>query len=179
LPDTGVPGLAALAEQVAELRGQVLMLSLRLKQAGITGDLDLAQRFEQLAAAVAEGLNEASPKGPPAPRWTGLDDQALASQIMAELERWVSQVLARHYGGYELRPCWRDHVHVVWELSTLAAEWHRIYISIPAPPPGKNKRIPGHDLSRALDFYDRYLPNTMRRVGDFTRRCELQCILRR
>ena len=39
-----------------------------------------------------------------------------------------------------------------WELSTLAAEWHRIY--------GETRP----DLARALEFYDRWLPGTMRRI---------------
>jgi hypothetical protein len=40
----------------------------------------------------------------------------------------------------------------IWELSTLAAEWHRTY-SGTRP-----------DLARALEFYDRWLPGTMRRI---------------
>jgi hypothetical protein len=86
---------------------------------------------------------------------------------LAELRTWVTDILIVHYGGYQLAPCWADHPHVIWELSTLAAEWHRIYV--PAKP----------DLSRALDFYDRFLPNTMRRVNEFTGRCALQCVINR
>jgi hypothetical protein len=41
--------LAALAVQVATLRGQIAMISQRLDQAGLRGDLDLAARFEELA----------------------------------------------------------------------------------------------------------------------------------
>jgi hypothetical protein len=36
-------------------------------------------------------------------------------------------VLCQQYGGYKLRDCWPGHIHVIWELSTLAAEWHRTY----------------------------------------------------
>jgi hypothetical protein len=36
-------------------------------------------------------------------------------------------VLCQQYGGYKLRDCWPGHIHVIWELSTLAAEWYRTY----------------------------------------------------
>ena len=45
--------LAALAVQVAALRGQIAMVSQRLDRAGLHGDLDLAARFEELAQTVA------------------------------------------------------------------------------------------------------------------------------
>jgi hypothetical protein len=76
-------------------------------------------------------------------------------------------VLAQHYGGYELSGCWPRHIHAIWELSTLAAEWHRIY---------GGKRA---DLARALEFYDRWLPNTMHRITGITRNCRPQCVLLR
>ena len=55
------------------------------------------------------------------------------------------------------------HVHAIWELSTLAAEWHRTYAGTRA------------DLARALEFYDRWLPGTMRRITDITRACLPHC----
>jgi hypothetical protein len=72
-------------------------------------------------------------------------------------------VLGRHYGGYELRECWPGHIHAVWELSTLAAAWHNVY--------GGGRP----DLARALEFYDRWLPGTMRRIAHITRTCISQC----
>jgi hypothetical protein len=72
-------------------------------------------------------------------------------------------VLRQHYGGYELQECWPRHIHVIWELSTLAAEWHRTY--------GGTRP----DLARALEFYDRRLPGTMRRISDITRTCMPKC----
>ena len=48
--------LAALAVQVAALRGQIAMVSQRLDRAGLHGDLDLAARFEELAQTVAGAL---------------------------------------------------------------------------------------------------------------------------
>ncbi len=73
-------------------------------------------------------------------------------------------MLRQHYGGYELRDCWPRHIHAVWELSTLAAEWHRTY--------GGTRP----DLARALEFYDRWLPGTMRRITDITRQCVPHCV---
>ncbi len=95
-----------------------------------------------------------------------LDREAYAAQL-AELRGWVDTVLRPNYGGYELRDCWPGHIHVIWELSTLAAEWHRTYSG------------QGPNLPRALEFYDRWLPGTMRRVNEFTRACVAQCGLSR
>ena len=82
------------------------------------------------------------------------------------LRQWADAVLRQHYDGYELRDCWPRHIHAIWELSTLAAEWHRTY----------NRKNP--DLDRALEFHDRWLPGAMRRVADITRRCNPECITR-
>jgi len=164
--ETPEPAVAALAVQLAALRGQVRMLTRRLDQAGLTGDLDLTARFEDLARTVADALDAASPRGPAAPYWLDLDREAYAAQL-AKLKKWVVMVLRPSYGGYELRDCWPSHIHVIWELSTLAAEWHRIY---------SGERP---DLPRALEFYDRWLPSTMRRVNEFTRACVGQCSMSR
>ena len=77
------------------------------------------------------------------------------------------RVLRQHYPGYELRDCWPGHIHAVWELSTLAAEWHHVY--------GGERP----DLARALEFYDRWLPGTMRRVAAITRSCVPEYAMRR
>jgi len=74
-------------------------------------------------------------------------------------------VLRTHYGGYELRDCWPRHIHAVWELSTLAAEWHRTYDGTRP------------DLARALEFYDRWLLNTMRRITGITCQCMPHCVM--
>jgi len=158
--------LAALAGQVAALRGQVALINERLDHAGLRGDLDLAARFEELAQTVADALDAASPRGPAAPCWIGLDRQAFATQL-AELRQWADTVLRRQYGGYELRDCWPSHIHAIWELSTLAAEWQHAYGGEHA------------DLARALEFYDRWLPGTMRRIASITRTCMPDCIMRR
>ena len=158
--------LAALAVQVAALHGQVTLISQRLDRAGIVGELDLAARFEDLAQTVANALDAAAPRGPATPCWIGLDRQAYTTQL-AELRQWVDTVLRQHYGGYELRDCWTGHIHAVWELSTLAVAWHHAY--------GGSRP----DLGRALEFYDRWLPSTMRRIDSITRACIPQCVILR
>jgi hypothetical protein len=158
--------LAALAVQVAALRGQVGVINARLDQAGLRADVDLAARFEDLAQTVADALDAASPRGPAAPYWIGPDPGTYHARL-ADLRQWADTLLGQHYGGYELRECWPRHIHAIWELSTLAAEWHRTYSG--ARP----------DLARALEFYDRWLPGTMRRITGITGTCVPQCVLLR
>jgi hypothetical protein len=165
-PKTLSETLADLAVQVAALRGQVSLINRRLDAAGLKGDLDLAARFEQLSQTVADALDAAAPRGPAAPYWIGLDRDAYARQL-GELRRWADTVLRQQYGGYELRDCWANHPHAIWELSTLAAQWHRTY---------SGKRP---DLGQALEFYDRWLPGTVRRIAEFTGKCVPQCVVRR
>jgi hypothetical protein len=155
--------LAALAAQVADLRGQIRAVNTRLDQAGLRADLNLAARFEEVAQAVADALDSANPRGPAAPYWIGLDRDTYTARL-ADLRRWADTVLRPHYGGYELREYWPRHIHAVWELSTLAAEWHRTY--------GGSRP----DLARALEFYDRWLPGAMRRIAGITRTCMPQCV---
>jgi hypothetical protein len=167
-PTPGALGesLGALAALLADLRGQICAINARLDQAGLFGDVNLAARFEELAQTVAGALEAASPRGPTAPYWIGLDRDTYATKL-ADLRRWADTVLRQHYGGYELPDCWPRHIHAVWELSTLAAEWHRTY--------GGTRP----DLSQALEFYDRWLPGTMRRITDITRKCMPQCVMLR
>ena len=154
--------MAALAALVADLRGQIQAINDRLDRAGLRGGLNLAARFEDLAQTVTGALDAAAPRGPAAPSWIGLDRDTYHAQL-ADLRRWADTVLRQHYGGYELRECWPSHIQAIWELSTLASEWHRTYAG--ARP----------DLARALEFYDRWLPGTMRRITDITRGCMPQC----
>ncbi len=167
-PSPGAMGesLAALAAQLADLRGQVSAINERLDQAGLRADLNLAARFEDLAQTVAGALDAAAPQGPAAPYWIGLDHDTYHARL-ADLRRWADTVFRQHYGGYELRDCWPRHIHAIWELSTLAAEWHRTY--------GGTRT----DLARALEFYDRWLPGNMRRITSITRTCMPHCVMLR
>ena len=67
---------------------------------------------------------------------------------LAQLRVWVDGILIPSYTPPEgtLRPCWTRHMSAVWELSTLAAEWKRVY------------QARSRDLQGALDFHDRWLP---------------------
>jgi len=103
---------------------------------------------------------------PAAPYWIGLDRDTYHARL-ADPQRWTDTVLRQHYGGYELRDCWPRHIHAIWELSTLAAEWHRAY-SGTRP-----------DLARALEFHDRWLPGTMRRITAITGKCMPHCVMLR
>ena len=164
-PSPSADTTAALAVQVAALRGQVRLIFARLEQAGLTGDLNLADRLAELARTVTQSL-DSPPRGPAAPYWIGLDPAEHAAQL-AGLRQWADTVLRREYGGYQLPACWANHPHAIWELSTLAAEWHRTY----------TRTQPS--LDRALEFHDRWLPGTMRRIADITRRCNPECAARR
>lgn len=97
---------------------------------------------------------------------TGLSPEDHAARP-AELRQWAEAILRREYGGYQLPECWSNHPHAIWELSILAAEWHRTY----------NRERP--DLNRALEFNDRWLPGVVRRIADITRRCNPECTTRR
>jgi hypothetical protein len=156
--------LAALAAQLADLRGQIRAINDRLDHAGLHSGLNLAARFEDLAQTVADTLDAASPRSPAAPYWIGMDRDTYHAQL-AGLRRWADTVLRPHYGGYELADCWPRHIQAIWELSTLAGEWHRTY-SGTRP-----------DLARALEFYDRWLPGTMRRITHITRTCRPHCVM--
>ena len=79
----------------------------------------------------------------------------------------VNQLRPQRQCGYELRDCWPSHIHAIWELSTLAAAWHHAY--------GGQRP----NLVRALEFYDRWLPSAMRRIGAITRGCVPECATRR
>ena len=155
--------LAALAVQVAALRSQIRAINDRLDQAGLQAGLNLAARFEDLAQTVTDALEAAAPRGPAAPYWIGLDRDTYGTQL-ADLRRWADTVLRQHYGGYELPDCWPRHIHAIWELSTLAAQWHRTY--------GGTRP----DLAMALEFYDCWLHGTMRRITVITRTCMPQCV---
>ena len=113
-----------------------------------------------------DALDAVSPKGPAAPYRLDLARESYATEL-AELKQWVDAVLRPNYGGYELCDCWPSHIHVIWELSTLAAEWFRTY----------GGKLP--DLPRELEFCGRCLPSTTRRVSEYTGTCIGQCSVSR
>jgi hypothetical protein len=80
--------LAAMAAQLAALRGEIRVINERLDQAGLRADLNLLARFEDLAQTVADALEAAAPRGPAAPYWIGLDRDIYATRL-AELRQWA------------------------------------------------------------------------------------------
>ena len=76
--------------------------------------------------------------------------------MLAELSEWVETFLRRHYPGYAARlpRCWASHPEAVWELSTLRAEWERIYSD-------EDNR----DLQGALAWHDRWFPGVLGRLA--------------
>jgi hypothetical protein len=154
--------IASLVVQVTALRGQVRAINETLHRAGLTDGVNLAEKYQDLTRAVTAALGK-PPHGPAAPYWLDLDPETRTTQL-DELTQWATTVLRTQYDGYQLPACWANHPQAIWELSTLAAEWDRTY-SRPHP-----------DLDRALEFHDRWLPGTMRRVTDITRRCNPECV---
>jgi hypothetical protein len=156
--------LAALAAQLADLRGKVVYIQSRLDRAGLTGDLDLPAKVDALAQAVA-ALTAAVPEPRhTAPYWLGLAPDGHAARL-AELDSWVREVLVMNYPG-SVQPCWAAHPPAVWELSTLREEWLRVY----------DRTYP--DLAGALAWHDRWLPGVAARLGPLLRDCRGGCTAR-
>ena len=168
--------LAALAAQVGDIRGKVRFLEsivdraglafvsdLKARQGRLTADLDaLATQVENLAVRL-EGALAAGPRTA-APTWVGLTDEQRDAQLGA-LSQWVETLLVPSYSpDPPIMACWHNHWAAIWELSTIWAEWRRIY-QRPAP-----------DLQGALDFHNRWLPSALERTGRALAKCtDRQC----
>ncbi len=153
--------VAALAAELAELRGQLARTqgelgAVRERLKGETSQtamlrLDVKRQRERLDQAIAARQL----KPPPAPWWEFGTDEAQA--MMTELHEWVETFLRPNYAGYLVRlpSCWPRHAEAAWELSTLRAEWIRIYAT---------EEEEDRDLQGALAWLDRFLPNTLARL---------------
>src|SRR2546429_313760 len=113
-----------------------------------SAEADMAARWDRATAA-------RQLKPPPAPWWEFGTDEAQA--MMTELHEWVEAFLRPNYAGYLVRlpSCWTRHAEAAWELSTLRAEWIRIYAT---------EEEEDRDLQGALAWLDRFLPNTLARL---------------
>jgi hypothetical protein len=156
---------ARFAKAAIDRAGLGLAADMRAKLARLTADLDtLAAQVEQLAQDLADAVGTGQLRVQ-APTWAGLSDDERAIQL-GQLRGWVDSIMVPSYAPPEgtLRPCWYRHMSAVWELSTLAAEWKRIY------------QARSRDLQGALDFHDRWLPGALRRVREAVRPCtDAQC----
>jgi hypothetical protein len=119
--------------------GAVLMLRLEIKRLG-----------EKIEAAIARRDADE----PQAPYWLGLSNEEHAARL-ARLRAWVEQVGLVQYRDYfaKLATCWPKHPAAVIELSTVMAEWLRIYGDPECRP-----------LQDALVFNDKWLPGVLGRL---------------
>ena len=170
--------LAALAAAIGDLRRKVRFVESVVDRSGLafakdtrslvtrlTAELDaLAGKVEDLARAV-DALQSGGDRVS-APNWVGLPETERGAEL-AKLADWVARVLVPSYRpDPPLAPCWRQHWPVIWELSTVWAEWRRIY-DRPSP-----------ELAGALEWHNRYLPGALDRTRRELASCtDRQCAL--
>jgi hypothetical protein len=146
--------LAGLRGQLARSQGDIGVLREQLKaESGQTMMLRLD--VKQLTDRLNEAMETHALEPVQAPYWAGLSREDLDAQL-AELRQWVESFLRPHYPGYAARlpRCWPAHGEAVWELSTVAAEWERIYSDEES-----------RDLASALAWHDRFLPGVLARLA--------------
>ena len=163
--------VAALAAQLEELRGQLARsqgdigaLRARLEEnSGLEATLRLEIKKLRRRLDEADKRREAAPD---VPWWVVGADEGRA--MLIELSEWLEKFFRRHYPGYATRlaPCILNHSEAIWELSTLRAEWERIY--------GDEGN---RDLQGALAWHDRFLPGVLSRIGPMTKECVTGCAL--
>lgn len=151
--------LAALAAQLEQLRGQLACvqgdaghLKARL-EAGTGQTMVLLVEVKRLRERLEKAIDARQLTPPPAPWWC--IGEAEGTAMLAELRAWVEDFARRHYPGYmdRLPRCWANHPEAVWELSTLRAEWQRIYDD-------EDNR----DLQGALAWHNKWLPGVLARL---------------
>ncbi len=163
--------LAALAAQLDELRGQLARCQAAVTRQDARLDtevigpammlrLEVKQQRDRLDEAIAS--RKLTP--PPAPWWCV--GEAEGTAMLADLREWVEGFARRHYPGYMARlpRCWANHPEAVWELSTLRAEWERVY--------GDEGN---RDLQGALNWHDRLFPGVLGRLQAAVRCDEAGC----
>ena len=145
-------------ESVVDRSGLAMAKDIRSRIARLTADLDaLAAKVDELDATLA-ALQSGGDRVP-APNWVGLTETERA-ELLAKLAEWVARVLVPSYRpDPPLAPCWPAHWPVVWELSTVWAEWRRIY------------HRPGPELAGALEWHNRYLPGALDRARRELAKC--------
>jgi hypothetical protein len=166
-PDPLAALAAQLEEQISGLRGELARSQgeirvLREQLEGSTGRTAvLLVEVKQLRAELAEAIEKNRLKPPPAPWWCV--DEGEAREMLAELGEWIDTFLRPHYADYVTRipRCWPSHMAAVWELSTLRAEWIRVY--------GDEEN---RDLQGALAWLDRWLPGVLARLSAALGKCD-------
>ena len=165
---TGPDPVTALAAQVNALRGQLAQLAARMEAEGPGAGMVALTKVKHLAARLDEAIEKHRLKPPPAPWWVVTEAEGRA--MLADLRGWVDGFARRHYPGYLARipACWANHAEAVWELSTLRAEWERIY--------GDEDN---RDLQGALNWHDRLMPGVITRLAAAIRCDEAGCRIAR
>jgi hypothetical protein len=152
--------VAALAAQLEQLRGQMARAQgeiggLRAKLEAESSQTALLRlEVKHLREDLAEAAEKNRLKPPPAPWWRVSEAEGRA--MLAGLRAWVDEFLRPHYPDYlaRLPGCVLSHGEAVWELSTLRAEWIRVY--------GDEDN---RDLQGALNWHDRLLPGVINRLA--------------
>jgi hypothetical protein len=155
--------LAMLRRQWARSQGEIGALREQLK--GSTGQqMLLLVQVKRLAKKLNDALAKKEPTSPPAPWWCV--SEAEIRSMLAELHHWVDDFAGKQYPAYmaRLRPCWPNHPEAVWELSTLMAEWERVYGD-----------ADNRDLAGALWWHERWLPGVIARLDKAITCDELGC----
>lgn len=160
----------ALAAQVADLRGRLLLMEARKDSASPaevtkvkTEMAILRGQFDDLARLVAETLEaiETEADMVPALDWSRMTGEE-AGDWLDDLGIWVTGILLGELESYcasVVKGCWRNHRAAVWELGNLHQEWKRIYGSDNPP------------LADALTWFDRWLPGVQIRLRDQMSAC--------
>ncbi|HEY1700984.1 MAG TPA: hypothetical protein VGG75_14835 [Trebonia sp.] len=157
--------MTALAGQVAELRARLdkadaAVAAMRARLDTETGPVmalqvavkQIREQVEEMAGQMAAAGESGGGKSPTVTRWDLADHDVLTEQL-AELKQWVGQVLRAQYPGYaDLPGCWPQHREALWELSTLRAEWTRVF--------GREEVT----LEDAQWWHERWLPGAMSRL---------------
>ena len=164
--------LAALAQQMEDLRGELAAFQAqwdaKLKTEGIGGTMTLLLEVKRLRERLDGPWPSASSSRVPRPWWCV--GEAEGKAMLADLTGWVETFLRRHYPGYAARlpRCWASHPEAVWELSTLRAEWQRIY--------GDQDN---GDLQGALTWHDKWFPGVLARLAASVKCDESGCRMTR
>jgi regulator of replication initiation timing len=163
--------VAALTAQLEQLRGQLARsqgdighLKARLEtDSGQVAMLRL--EVKQLREKLDQAIAKRQAADLPAPYWLGLTQEEHAARL-TDLRAWVDRVALAQYPDYmaRLAPCWERHPEAVWELSTLRAEWDRIY--------GDEDN---RDLKGALNWHGRWFPEALSRLSARIKCDELGC----
>jgi hypothetical protein len=125
-------------------------------------EAEIREELKKLRRKLDEAIAKHQAAEPPAPYFLGLPAEEHAASL-GELRAWVQRVGLVQYRGYfdRLPPCWPSHPEAVIELSTVMAEWVRIY--------GDPDNRP---LQDALVWNDKWLPGVLGRL-DAAIKCDV------